>query len=273
MRWRQSVQQMPQKRFALRVWVGRLSVGPTCILITDKTNRQKIETNKTVYPKGYVEMLERQQKQLIAGVQLLYRKVTSGEPWVGDKPLEYDNQPRIHDVLAALDLLQPPQESDLQIQDFETYCSSLSGEDPIDEILSIASDTRKEPARSIDDDDDPVQLDAWSPYSKIELAGPMDLAGQESPPETDTTSIQSLPTMQFIVIPHQPEPVSLDWISIPFDDTLFPQSARRLDNQTYDWEPSTLLTTSPAHSRPFKFDIDPTNLMSAATYSRRGHLT
>jgi hypothetical protein len=251
--------------------LGRSTVCLTCTYITDETSRQKFETNRTVYPKGYVEMLEYQQKQLVAGLQLLYCKVISGEPWVGDKPLEYDNQPRIHDVLAALGLLQPPQESGMQIQDFETYCSNSGGEDPIDEILWLASDTRKKPARSFNDDD-PVQLDAWSPSFKVELAGSMDLVRQESPPETDTTWVQSPSTMQSIVIPHQPESVSPDWISIPFDDTLFPQSARTLDDQTYDWELSTLLTTSLAHSQPFEFDIDPTNLMSAATYSRRGHL-
>jgi hypothetical protein len=62
---------MSHKQFTLRVWVGRLPVGLTCILITDETSREKTKANRTVYPKGYVEMLERQQKQLVAGLQLL----------------------------------------------------------------------------------------------------------------------------------------------------------------------------------------------------------
>jgi hypothetical protein len=151
-------------------------------------------------------------------------------------------------------------------------CHVLTVTGPIDKILSVASETREELVKSFDHNNS-MQLDAWSLSSKAELVYSMDLSGQERLPETDTTSVQSLPAMQSIVIPHQPEPVLLDWRSIPFGDRLFYQSAQMLDDQTYDLEISTLLTTSPARSQPFEFDVDPTSLMSAATYSRRGHST
>ncbi|KAI9882190.1 MAG: hypothetical protein M1823_006068 [Watsoniomyces obsoletus] len=60
-----------------------------------------------VYPKGYVEMLEQQQAQIVAGLQELYRRITEGECWPG--PVLDDGgsgQPRVHDILDALGVLK-----------------------------------------------------------------------------------------------------------------------------------------------------------------------
>jgi hypothetical protein len=235
--------------------------------MTDETCRHKVEAYRRVYPKGYVEMLERQQKQLVAGIQVLYRKMTSGEAWVGDKALEHHNQPTVHDILAALNLLQPRKESDLHVQDFETCSSFLDDESPIDKIFSVASETR---VRSLDHIH-PTQLDDRSPPSEIELTLSMDFNGQQSRPEMDTTSVQSFMAMQSIVIQRQPESLSLDWISIPFGDGMIDQPAQMLDDQVHDLEISTLLGTVPAMSQPFISDIGPTSLTMASTYSRRGY--
>lgn len=62
-----------------------------------------------VYPKGYVEMLEQQQAQLVSGLQELYRRIVAGERWVG--PLLEDGGgggglPRTHDILHQLGALK-----------------------------------------------------------------------------------------------------------------------------------------------------------------------
>ncbi|KAI9747249.1 MAG: hypothetical protein M1815_004395 [Lichina confinis] len=62
-----------------------------------------------VYPKGYVEMLEQQQAQLVSGLQELYRRIVAGERWIG--PLledggAGDGLPRTHDILHQLGALR-----------------------------------------------------------------------------------------------------------------------------------------------------------------------
>ncbi|KAF1808645.1 hypothetical protein P152DRAFT_215462 [Eremomyces bilateralis CBS 781.70] len=62
-----------------------------------------------VYPKGYVEMLEQQQAQLVAGLRELYHRLQPGcerQAWPG-APLETqeNGHPLTHDILERLDLL------------------------------------------------------------------------------------------------------------------------------------------------------------------------
>ena len=53
-------------------------------------------------------MLERQQSQLVAGLQELYRRTQNGEGWPGDRlELERHNQPLTHKILEALGVLRP----------------------------------------------------------------------------------------------------------------------------------------------------------------------
>ncbi|KNG82412.1 hypothetical protein ANOM_009412 [Aspergillus nomiae NRRL 13137] len=65
-----------------------------------KSGREK------VYPSGYAEMLEEQQKWLVYAVQKLYRHMTQGEGWPGDPlPCEDNGYPLTHDILRRLGAL------------------------------------------------------------------------------------------------------------------------------------------------------------------------
>lgn len=59
-----------------------------------------------IYPKGYVEVLESQQAQLVTGLQKMYHRLLRASAWNG-KPLdESDGHPLTHDILDALSLLK-----------------------------------------------------------------------------------------------------------------------------------------------------------------------
>ncbi|KAL9080307.1 MAG: hypothetical protein Q9157_000894 [Trypethelium eluteriae] len=74
----------------------------------------------------YVEMLEQQQNQLVAGLQEMYRRLQNGEKWPGS-PLS-DGQgghPLTHDILARLDLLHPKEDRGHQYEGFEEDCGQM----------------------------------------------------------------------------------------------------------------------------------------------------
>ena len=70
----------------------------------------------TIY--SYVQMLERQQAQLIAGLQEFYRRTQNGEGWTGPRlELGNHNQPLTHKVLEALGVLHPDEWEDARSDD------------------------------------------------------------------------------------------------------------------------------------------------------------
>ena len=73
----------------------------------------------------YVEMLERQQKQLVAGLQELYRRTQSGLGWDGP-PLKETGHgtPLTHDILERLGALKPSRHN-LEAEHFEEDLHSL----------------------------------------------------------------------------------------------------------------------------------------------------
>ncbi|OGM41728.1 hypothetical protein ABOM_009887 [Aspergillus bombycis] len=80
---------------------GRCTLDKTsCNYGERKSGREK------VYPSGYAEMLEEQQKWLVYAVQKLYRHMTQGEEWPG-APLrcEENGHPLTHDILRCLGAL------------------------------------------------------------------------------------------------------------------------------------------------------------------------
>ncbi|KAI9759144.1 MAG: hypothetical protein M1835_000447 [Candelina submexicana] len=68
---------------------------------------ERKKSQDKVYPKGYVEMLEQQQTQLITGLQELYKRTQNGQGWKG-RPLENnaDGHPLTHDILYRLGALK-----------------------------------------------------------------------------------------------------------------------------------------------------------------------
>ncbi|OJD14670.1 hypothetical protein ACJ73_09056 [Blastomyces percursus] len=84
---------------------------------------ERKKAHDKVYPKGYVEMLEQQQAQLVAGLQSLYKMILDGKEWPGDPLKESGNgHPLTHDILERLGALKQegnsgdePFEDDLQL--------------------------------------------------------------------------------------------------------------------------------------------------------------
>ncbi|KAK5072266.1 Fluconazole resistance protein 1 [Exophiala xenobiotica] len=68
-------------------------------------SERKKSYNK-VYPKGYVEMLENQETQLVQGLQELYSRVNNGEGWTGAPLREINGLPLIYDILDRLGALK-----------------------------------------------------------------------------------------------------------------------------------------------------------------------
>ncbi|KAJ5194744.1 C6 transcription factor [Penicillium cinerascens] len=81
-----------------------------------------------VHPKGYVEILERQQIWLVRGLRELYRRSIESGIWPGD-PLELEDNghPLTHDLLARLGVID--HNKDLR---FEEDSQSLCSRDPDD---------------------------------------------------------------------------------------------------------------------------------------------
>ncbi|KAL1303270.1 hypothetical protein AAFC00_006681 [Neodothiora populina] len=86
---------------------------------------ERKRSHDKVYPKGYVEMLEQQQSQLVAGLQETYRRLVAADMWPGAKLEEHNGQPLTHDILAGLDLLEPKQDGSGEMEGFEEDCRSL----------------------------------------------------------------------------------------------------------------------------------------------------
>lgn len=65
-------------------------------------------------------MLERQQGQLVAAIQELYRRTTEGEGWSGDPlKLDGDGRPLTHDILERLGFLKQDDQTDSPPPPFE----------------------------------------------------------------------------------------------------------------------------------------------------------
>ncbi|KAF2869078.1 hypothetical protein BDV95DRAFT_609324 [Massariosphaeria phaeospora] len=81
---------------------------------------ERKKSQDKVHPKGYVEMLEQQQTQLVAGVRELYARLLNGQSWPGpplrDAP---GGHPLTHDILERLDLLHSGSESGSNHEGFE----------------------------------------------------------------------------------------------------------------------------------------------------------
>lgn len=75
---------------------------------------------------SYVEMLEQQQSQLVAGLRELYRRLNAGEGWPGSALQEASNgQPLTHDILERLDLLHMQTENHGMADGFEEDTESM----------------------------------------------------------------------------------------------------------------------------------------------------
>lgn len=75
---------------------------------------------------SYVEMLEQQQSQLVAGLRELYTRLQTGQGWPGQPLREAQGgHPLTHDILERLDLLHGPSENGGNYEGFEEDCSRM----------------------------------------------------------------------------------------------------------------------------------------------------
>lgn len=72
------------------------------------------------FPKGYAEMLEKQHNQLVCGLQELYRRLQKASLWEGEPLDESTGRPLAHDILAALNILQPKSDGADETEVFST---------------------------------------------------------------------------------------------------------------------------------------------------------
>ncbi|KAJ4365805.1 Fluconazole resistance protein 1 [Neocucurbitaria cava] len=86
---------------------------------------ERKKSQDKVYPKGYVEMLEQQQTQLVAGLRQLYSRLQKGESWPGQPLRETSGgHPLTHDILERLDLLHPSTDNS-NYEGFEEDCNRM----------------------------------------------------------------------------------------------------------------------------------------------------
>lgn len=74
---------------------------------------------------SYVEMLEQQQSQLVAGLQETYCRLLSAQLWPGPPLTEHNGKPLTHDILAGLELLEPKLDGSGEMEVFEEDCQNL----------------------------------------------------------------------------------------------------------------------------------------------------
>lgn len=155
-------------------------------LTRDPIHRDKISPGRTIFPKGYVTMLERQQKQLMAGIQVLYRKYKQSNLWDGMELPEHENQPRIHDMLAHLGVLQqsPPDDSQpVEFQEFGLYSSadSSSAESPAGNATRDVHKVALTPPNTTRDSASPPCSAEYSPSDSCPVSFDDELAELLSP--------------------------------------------------------------------------------------------
>ncbi|TKA73158.1 hypothetical protein B0A49_07339 [Cryomyces minteri] len=83
------------------------------------------KSHDKIYPKGYVEVLEQQQIQLVTCIQLMYQRMHSGEGWPGPPLEEVDGHPLTHDILARFELLNPKRDGSADVEEFEEDCHRM----------------------------------------------------------------------------------------------------------------------------------------------------
>jgi hypothetical protein len=214
-------------------------------------------------------MLERQQTQLVAGLQALYRKLTSNEPWDGEKLPEYDNRPRTQDILATLGIVQPPKNADSQAGEFQEHFLS-TGDDDIDEdVVPNTSNAENQP--STYDHLDPVQVDAWVPSFEAELAELLEAGKHDWNQEKEAAFLQSLEATLPVTAPSRPDIMPQDCMSMNFVDPLLYRPEWMQGDEVYDTGNSVSPLSLPAHLQSFEFNVDPTALSTKATFARRQH--
>ncbi|MCJ1393420.1 hypothetical protein MMC18_006294 [Xylographa bjoerkii] len=162
---------------------------------------ERKKSHDKIYPKGYVEMLEHQQTQLVSGLQELYRRVIDGQPWEGHLLNDsYNGRPLTHDILESLGVLQlePQCKSDNFEEDTEKMQKKLvqEGANMMQRRPSVESECDRESNPSLYDSNGP-QLLYSNPYIPNQLPTPP-LQSPTNSQSDRSGSARKWPTMQRI---------------------------------------------------------------------------
>ena len=215
-------------------------------------------------------MLERQQTQLVAGLQALYRKLIGNEPWDDERLPEYDNRPRTQDILAALGLVHPPKHADSQVEEFQEHFPRI-GCDDIDtndqNLVSDFSNAENQPSAA-PDYLKTVQIDGWEPSFEIEPADLLEVNKDDWNQEKEAAFLQSLESTLPTAVPSCPEAIPQDCVSMNFVDPLL-YRPEWVQEEVCNMGSSIPPLSLPAHLQSFEFNVDPMALSTKGTYARR----
>lgn len=223
-----------------------------------------------MYPKGYTELLERQQEHLVAALHMLYHRLIDCELWVGDRLTEYNGHPRVHDLLVALQIIDSTQDSGTSSPNLQEHCSNLECDARATQTVTTNSDQRERRPFPFElgDDADLATGSAWPP-AEIDV------------PTVPTVSNQSVGMEQVSghvlttaddAPPQRPELVPQSVVSMPGGGFIQPNSEWMLDEQICESEASAFVASLGALRQPFRFSIDPLKLTTEATFSRRSDI-
>lgn len=99
------------------------------------------------FPKGYAEMLEKQHNQLVCGLQEMYQRLRKASLWEGEPLDESSGRPLTHDILAALNFLEPQEDgSDAEFVEQPRSSSLLEGlDDDSERTTAVSSQELSQP--------------------------------------------------------------------------------------------------------------------------------
>lgn len=215
-------------------------------------------------PKGYAEMLEKQHNQLVSGLQEMYLRLRKANLWEGELLDESSGRPLTHDILAALNSLDP--QADGSETEFieQPYSSPLFQEpDAGDDDDDSDDDAQKSPVHSSQDLSQPRPPPHNHPlfFDSAALAPPQTTSGTSSeailispaPPsphhplnnQLSPHQLSTVPTSPRHIFPalSPPEPIFSDLLSndplYTYDTTQYPSSSATSSNfdsvSSTDW--------------------------------------
>jgi hypothetical protein len=123
MRWIKSMFSLQGRQCYMCFWVCIPSIDPRRQVLTSCSERKRSQDK--IYPKGYVEMLEQQQAQLVSGLKEMYQRLLKAAAWEGPSLDETSGHPLTHDILASLNLLESKHDDSGEFEVFEDSCDKL----------------------------------------------------------------------------------------------------------------------------------------------------
>lgn len=194
------------------------------------------------HPKGYVEILEHQQDQLVAALRESYRLLKDADAWSGPPLAETDGHPLTHDLLAALHVLDPDIEgtegSTIFEEDYEKIRSSLIGQ-------------RRNSSHSYDSPRRGSACDTHTPFAVDSAHSAGVMQQYKSFEEVSSSKVQATDSPQHLSSPSSL--ASFDFGELPSPSQEFPRS----------WEDLTrisLPTPFPMLTLPSDAQMCPTDL-------------